>query len=68
MKIPVLESLFNKHVGMTACKFIQKRLKHRSFPVNIAKFSRATISKNICKQPLPTEIQNEIAYRISVKF
>ena len=32
-----------------ACNFIKKRLQHRCFPVNIAKFSWAPILKNICE-------------------
>ena len=35
-----------------ACNVIKKRLQHRCFPVNIAKFSRAPILKNIRKQLL----------------
>ena len=31
---------FNKVVGLKACNFIKKRLQHRSFPMNFAKFSR----------------------------
>ena len=30
--------------------FIEKRLKHRCFPVNIVKFLRTLILKNICKR------------------
>ena len=37
-KAPVLESLFNKVVSPQACDFNKKRLHHRCFPVNIAKF------------------------------
>ena len=37
-KTPVLESLFSKFVGFQACNLIKKRLQHRWFPVNIAKF------------------------------
>ena len=33
-------------------KFIKKRLQHRCFPVNIAKFLRTPILKNICEQLL----------------
>ena len=33
-----------------ACNFIKKRLQHSCFPVNIAKFLRTPILKNICKQ------------------
>ena len=36
-KTPVLKSLFNKVAGLTASNFIRKTLKHRCFPVNIAK-------------------------------
>ena len=38
-----LESLFN---------FITKRLRHRYFPVNIAKFLRTPILKNSCERLL----------------
>ena len=34
----MLESLFNNIVGLKACNFIKKRLQHRCFPLNIAKF------------------------------
>ena len=36
--------------GPWACNFIKKRLQHRCFPVNIAKFLRTPILKNICEQ------------------
>ena len=35
-----------------ACNFIKKRLQHRCFSVNIAKFSTTHIVKNICKRLL----------------
>ena len=38
----MLESLFNKVAGLKACNFIKKRLQHRCFPVNIAKFLRTS--------------------------
>ena len=41
---PVLESLFNELAGLQACKFIKKKLQHRCFPVNIAKFLRAAFA------------------------
>ena len=44
-----MESLFNKVAGFKDCKFIKKRLQHGCFPVNIAKFFRTTILKNICE-------------------
>ena len=43
---PVLESLFNKVPDLKAFKFIKKRLQHKCFPVNIAKFWRTTFLKN----------------------
>ena len=38
--MPVLESLFNKSAGLQVCNFMKKRLQHRCFPVNIAKYLR----------------------------
>ena len=37
-KAPVLESLLNKATDLKATNFTKKRLQHRGFPVNIAKF------------------------------
>ena len=45
--VAILTSGFTTFWGLSACTFIKKRLQHRCFPVNIAKFYRATISKNI---------------------
>ena len=53
---PVLESLFNKVAVPKACNFIKKRLQHRCFPVNIAKYLRTPILKNIRQQLLFTVI------------
>ena len=36
----MLGSLFNKVAGLKAYNLIKKRLTHRCFPVNIAKFLR----------------------------
>ena len=36
----MLEFLFNKIADLKAWNFTKKRLQHRSFPVNIAKFLR----------------------------
>ena len=41
---------FNKVAGHQACNFIKKRLQHRYFLVNIRKFIRTPILKNICKR------------------
>ena len=38
----LLESLFNKVAGLKSFSFIKKRLQHRFFPVDIAKFVRTT--------------------------
>ena len=35
----MLGSVFNKIAGFHACNYIKERLKHRYFPVSIAKFS-----------------------------
>ena len=35
-----------------ACNFIKKRLQHMCFPVNIGKFLRTRILKNICERLL----------------
>ena len=43
----MLESLFNK-----ACSFIKKKLQHRCFPVNIAKFIRTPVLMNTCERLL----------------
>ena len=47
---PVLDSLFNKVVGLQACNFIKKKLQQWCFPVNIAKFLKKPILKSICEQ------------------
>ena len=53
-KTPVLESrLFLINTDFrAAATLIKKRLQHRCFPANIAKFLRTTILKNICKRLL----------------
>ena len=43
----MLDSLFNKFAGPQASKFITKRLQHRCFLVNIAKFLKIRILYNI---------------------
>ena len=48
----MLESLFKKVEGLKARKFIKKRPQHRCLLVNIAKFLRLPISKNICERLL----------------
>ena len=41
MKAPVLESLFNKVVGLGLGQLCKKKLQRRSFPVYTVKFLRA---------------------------
>ena len=44
---------FNKvagHAGHQSCKFIKKRLQHRFFLVNMGKFIKTSILKNICER------------------
>ena len=44
-------SLFlNKNAGLQSWNFIKKRLQHRFFPVNIAKFLRTPVLENICER------------------
>ena len=47
-KKPVFELLFKKVADLTARNFIKKRSQHSCFPVNLTKFLRFPISKNIC--------------------
>ena len=51
-KTTMLEYLFEKVAGLKACNFIKKGPQHRSFPVNIAKFLKHPISKNIYERLL----------------
>ena len=45
-KVVVLK-MFNKVSGLKAGSIIEKRIQRRCFPVNIAKYLRTTILKNI---------------------
>ena len=49
----MLESLFNKFAGLQAGNFITKRFQHRYFPVDIVKFLKTSILKDICELLLP---------------
>ena len=48
----MLEPPLNKLAGFKTCNFLKKRLQHRCFPVNIAKFLRTLILMKICEQLL----------------
>ena len=48
----MLEFLFKKVGVLQVYNFIKKRLQHRCFAVNIAKFLRSTILKNIYERLL----------------
>ena len=43
----MLESHFNKFIGLQACNFTKKRLQHRCFPVNIANFKNTYFEKHL---------------------
>ena len=58
-KILVFESLFNEVAGLQACNFIKKKLQHRCFPVNIAKFLRIPILRNSWKQLFLTRLYGQ---------
>ena len=49
-KTLLFESLFNKVTGLRACNFIKKRLQHSSFPVQLDKFLKTSLLKNICER------------------
>ena len=51
-EMPVLESHFKKVAGLKICNFIKKRPQCRCFPVNIVKFLRLPILKNIFERLL----------------
>ena len=38
----------HRKVASLQCNFTKKRLQHRCFPLNIAKFLRTPVLKNIC--------------------
>ena len=46
----MLESLCNKFIGLQNYNFSKKRLSHGCFPMNIVKFFRTPILKNIYKR------------------
>ena len=48
---------------LQACNFIKNRLQNRCFPVNIAKFLRTAISKNICSMSSCFWIDSFIKFR-----
>ena len=48
-RTPVLKFLFNKVEGLHALNFIKKKLQESFFSVNIVKFLRTPILKNICE-------------------
>ena len=42
----MLESLFNKFIGLQACNFTKKRLQHKRFSVNVADFKDTYFKKH----------------------
>ena len=57
----MLESLFKKVAGLKACNFIKKRHQQRRFPVNIVKFLRTHILKNIRETAAST---SRLSYKV----
>ena len=57
-KISVLESFFNKVASLKAYNFIKKRLRHRCFPVNMAKLLRTAFFIEHLWWLLPDFLQN----------
>ena len=51
-KLLVLGSLFNTIAVFQPCNYIEKKLQHRCFPVNIAKSLKKSILKNVCERLL----------------
>ena len=49
---PLCWSLFLKSCRVEAWNIIKKRLQHKCFPVNILKFLKTPILKNICERLL----------------
>ena len=48
----MLESLYNKVAVLQPSNFPKERLQHKFFPVNIGKFLKTPILKNICERLL----------------
>ena len=59
-------SVKGQRFPLTACNFIKKRLQHRCFPVNVAKFLRTSILKNICERLLLKFISAMLKWNIKV--
>ena len=59
----VSQSLFfYKVAGLRLATFLKKRLRHRIFPVNFAKFSRALFFKEHLRWLLLTPLQNHFCF------
>ena len=54
----MLEYFSNKFTGLQAGIFITKRVQHSCFAVNIAKFLKESILKDICERLLLNLIDN----------
>ena len=47
----MLESLFNKVVGLKVCNFVEEKPQHKCFPVDILKLRPTTLLKRDSKSP-----------------
>ena len=64
----MLESLFNNATDLEACNLIEKRLQHRCFRVNIAKFKKICYVMTLIKTNYFLHYFAEFSMQFSVLF
>ena len=58
---------FNENANLQSCDFIKKRLQHKCFPVNTAKFLRTRVLKNICERLFKGfHLHNKETYEVNI--
>ena len=62
LKTPVLESLFNRVLGMRHATLLKKRLRHRCIYVNFVKFLRTSFLQNTSVFCLTVSLHKEVLY------
>ena len=62
LKTPVSESLFNRVSGLRPASLLKKRLQHRCFQVNFAKFLRTPFLQNTSVISLTVSFHKEVLY------
>ena len=68
MKLPVPESLFNKVAGLRPATLLQKRLWHKCFPVNFAKFLRTPFLQNTSGWLLLTKLHDRNRRKLRLPY